>query len=72
MVGGSERRTFFIWIIMKKKSNNALGIACITAILAACILTDDAGDPFWGNYALLAIAALTGYGAKRKEDKING
>ncbi len=57
---------------MKKKYNNALGIACIAAILAACILTDEAGDPFWGNYALLAIASLTGYGAKRKEDKING
>lgn len=57
---------------MKKKIIKALYLACIAAIFAACVITNEAGDPCKWNYALLAIAGLTGGAAKRMEDRING
>jgi len=52
---------------MKKKIQKALGIACVAAVFAACIVTNEQGDPFWANYVLLAFAAVTGLGAKKME-----
>lgn len=52
---------------MKKKIINALYLACIAAIFAACVITNEAGDPCMWNYALLAIAVLTGGAAKKME-----
>lgn len=52
---------------MKKKIINALYLACIAAIFAACVITNEAGDPCMWNYALLAIAGLTGGAAKKME-----
>ena len=52
---------------MKKKLQKFLGIACVAAIFAACIVTNEKGDPFWVNYALLAFAAVTGLWAKKLE-----
>lgn len=52
---------------MKKKIIKALYIACVAAIFAACVITNEAGDPCKWNYALLAIAGLTGGAAKRME-----
>jgi len=52
---------------MKKTIKKSLGIACVSAIFAACIITNKNGDPFWLNYALLAFAALTGWKAKKME-----
>lgn len=50
---------------MKKQLKKALGLTCVAAIFAACIITDEAGDPCLWNYALLALAGLTGWAAKR-------
>ena len=52
---------------MKKKIQTILGTACIAAIFLACIITNEQGDPFWANYALLAFAAVTGIFAKKLE-----
>ena len=52
---------------MKKKIQTILGTACIAAIFLACIITNEQGDPFWANYALLAFAAVTGLCAKKME-----
>ena len=57
---------------MKKNISKALGIACVSAIFLACVVTNEAGDPFWANYALLALAAVTGLCAKRMEGRSNG
>lgn len=57
---------------MKKKIVKALYLACVSAILAACVITNEAGDPCMLNYMLLAIAGLTGGAAKRMEGRING
>lgn len=57
---------------MKKRIINALYLACIAAIFAACIITNEAGDPCMLNYVLLAFAGLTGGAAKRMEGRING
>lgn len=57
---------------MRKRIQKALGLACVSAIFAACMITNEAGDPFWLNYALLAVAALAGLGLKKMEDPING
>lgn len=52
---------------MKKRIIYALYLACIAAIFAACVITNEAGDPCMWNYALLSIAGLTGGAAKRME-----
>ena len=57
---------------MKKKIVKSLYLACIAAIFAACIITNEAGDPCMWNYVLLAFAGLTGGAAKKMEDRING
>ena len=57
---------------MKKIIKKSLYRACIAAIFAACIITNEAGDPCMWNYALLAFAVLTGGAAKMMEDRING
>ena len=44
-----------------------LGFVCVSAIFAACIFTNEKGDPFWLNYAFLAFAAVTGLCAKKME-----
>lgn len=52
---------------MKKTIKKTLYIACIAAIFAACVITNEAGDPCMWNYVLLAFAGLTGGAAKRME-----
>lgn len=54
---------------MKKKLQKTLGIACVAAIFAACIVTNEKGDPFWVNYALLAVAGLAGFTSNRLTSK---
>lgn len=54
--------------IMKKKISNIMGIVCVTAIFAACIITDKDGDPCMWNYILLAIAGITGVASKKMEE----
>ena len=50
---------------MKKRLQKTLELTCVAAIFAACIITNEAGDPCLWNYALLALAGLTGWAAKR-------
>ena len=50
---------------MKKRLQKTLELTCVAAIFAACIITNEAGDPCLWNYALLALSGLTGWGAKR-------
>ena len=57
---------------MKKRIINALYLACIAAIFAACVITNEAGDPCMWNYALLAFAGMTGGTARSMEGKSNG
>lgn len=57
---------------MKKTIKKTLYIACVAAIFAACVITNEAGDPCLWNYVLLAFAGLTGGAAKRMEGRING
>ena len=45
---------------MKKRIIKALYFACIAAIFAACVITNEAGDPCMWNYVLFAFAGLTG------------
>ncbi len=52
---------------MKKKLPTILGSLCIAAILAACCITDQNGDPCAANYILIAIAAFLGVGSKLTE-----
>lgn len=52
---------------MKKTIKKTLYIACVAAIFAACVITNEAGDPCMWNYVLLAFAGLTGGAAKRME-----
>ena len=52
---------------MKKKLPTILGTLCITAILAACCITDKNGDPCAVNYVLLALATALGIGSKLTE-----
>lgn len=54
--------------IMKKKISNIMGIVCVVAIFAACIITDKDGDPCKWNYILLAIAGITGVASKKMEE----
>lgn len=49
---------------MKRKLSTILGTLCIAAILAACCITDQNGDPCAVNYVLLALATLLGIGSK--------
>lgn len=57
---------------IRKRIINALYRASIAAIFAACVITNEAGDPCSLNYALLAFAGLTGGVAKRMEGRSNG
>lgn len=50
---------------MKKQLKKALGLTCVAAIFAACCITNEAGDPCLWNYALLALAGLAGWAARR-------
>ena len=52
---------------MKKKTPTILGTLCIAAILAACCITDQNGDPCAVNYVLLALALALGIGSKTTE-----
>ena len=52
---------------MKKKLPTILGGLCITAILAACCISDKNGDPCAANYVLLALATALGIGSKLTE-----
>ena len=52
---------------MKKKIPTILGTLCIAAILVACCITDQNGDPCAANYILIAIAVILGIGAKLTE-----
>ena len=52
---------------MKKKLSAILGTLCIAAILGACVITNEAGDPCLLNYGLLAFAAICGIGSKKTE-----
>ena len=52
---------------MKRKLSTILGVICIAAILAACCITDQNGDPCAANYILIAIAVILGVGAKLTE-----
>lgn len=54
---------------MKKKVPTILGALCIAAILAACCITDQNGDPCTANYIILAIAAILGIGSKLAEKR---
>lgn len=53
---------------MKKKIPTILGALCIAAILAACCITDQNGDPCAANYIILALAATLGIGSKLTEN----
>jgi hypothetical protein len=53
---------------MKKKISNILGKICVAAIFAACIITNNDGDPCKWNYTLLAIAGITGWSSKKLEE----
>jgi len=57
---------------MKKKLKKTLEIACVAAVLVACILTDEAGEPCMWNYALFAFSGLAGWASKRMEEQRNG
>lgn len=52
---------------MRQNLSNILGALCITAILAACCITDKNGDPCAVNYVLLALALAFGIGSKKTE-----
>lgn len=52
---------------MKKKISNILGIVCVVAVFAACIITNKDGDPCMWNYILLSIAGITGWASKKME-----
>ena len=54
---------------MKKKLPTILGTLCIAAILAACCITDQNGDPCAANYILLFIGLALGIGSKITEKK---
>ena len=54
--------------IMKKRISNIMGMVCVTAIFAACIITDKDGDPCMWNYIFLAIAGLCGWSSKKLEE----
>lgn len=54
---------------MKKKLPTILGGLCITAILFACCITDQNGDPCAVNYVLLALATALGIGSKITEKR---
>ena len=53
---------------MKKRISDILGIVCVVAVLAACIITDKEGDPCLWNYGLLAIAGISGWASKKTEE----
>lgn len=53
---------------MKKRISNIMGIVCVTAVFAACIITDKDGDPCKWNYILLAIAGVTGWASRKMEE----
>lgn len=53
---------------MKKKVPTILGALCIAAILAACCITDQNGDPCAVNYVLIAVAVILGIGSKLTEN----
>ena len=53
---------------MKKRISNILGIVCVTAVFAACIITDNDGDPCLWNYICLAIAGIMGWTSKKMEE----
>ena len=53
---------------MKKRISNIMGIVCVTAIFAACIITNQEGDPCLWNYILLAIAGISGVASKKLEE----
>lgn len=53
---------------MKKKIGNILGIVCVVAVIAACIVTDKEGNPCLWNYGLLALAGISGWASKKMED----
>lgn len=49
---------------MKRKIKWALGLVCVGCIFAACIVTDEAGDPCLVNYVLLGAAFAAGTASK--------
>ena len=54
---------------MKKKMKDALGVICVGCILAACMVTNEAGDPCYVNAILLGIAVVTGLLSRMKVAK---
>lgn len=54
---------------MKKKLPIILGGLCVAALLAACCITDQNGDPCAANYLLLTIGLALGVGSKITEKK---
>ncbi len=53
---------------MKKKISNILGIICVAAVFAACIITDKDGDPCKWNYIILAMSGISGWASKKLEE----
>lgn len=53
---------------MKKNLSNILGIICVAAVFAACIITNKDGDPCKWNYILLAISVISGLASKKLEE----
>ena len=51
----------------RKRISDILGVLCVAAVLTACILTDEAGEPCLWNYFLFAFAGLTGWASKKME-----
>lgn len=57
---------------MKKKMKDALGVICVGCILAACMITNEKGDPCYVNAILIGIAVVTGILSRMKGGKCNG
>lgn len=52
---------------MEKK--DAFGVVCVACILAACIVTNEKGDPCIWNFILLGIGGVFGLLSRSKKDE---
>jgi len=57
---------------MKKKTQDTFGVICVGCIFAACMVTNENGDPCYVNYILLGIALVTGLLSRYKGGRCNG
>ena len=57
---------------MKKKIKDALGLICVGCIFAACMVTNEDGDPCSLNYILLGAALVSGILSRKKGGTCNG